>query len=50
MAVIDINKIKNYLPHRYPFLLLDKVLDVVPGKSITWSFSTATVNAGCVDN
>ena len=35
MNVIDIDKIRNYLPHRYPFLLLDKVLDYVPGESIT---------------
>ena len=35
MSELDITKIKNYLPHRYPFLLLDKVLDCVPGKSIT---------------
>lgn len=26
--------ILNILPHRYPFLLVDKVLEVVPGKSI----------------
>jgi len=35
MPEIDINEIKNYLPHRYPFLLLDKVVDYVPGESIT---------------
>ncbi len=26
--------ILNILPHRYPFLLVDKVLEIVPGKSI----------------
>jgi len=35
MTVLDINQIKNYLPHRYPFLLLDKVTACVPGESIT---------------
>ena len=35
MPEIDVNKIRNYLPHRYPFLLLDKVLSYVPGESIT---------------
>jgi 3-hydroxyacyl-[acyl-carrier-protein] dehydratase len=31
---MDINEIKKYLPHRYPFLLIDRVLSVVPGKTI----------------
>ena len=26
----DISDILNYLPHRYPFLLVDKVVDIVP--------------------
>lgn len=43
MAEIDINKIKNYLPHRYPFLLLDRVLDVIPGESIR-ALKNVTVN------
>jgi 3-hydroxyacyl-[acyl-carrier-protein] dehydratase len=28
-----IEEIKSILPHRYPFLLVDRVVDVVPGKS-----------------
>ncbi|MGY8813766.1 MAG: 3-hydroxyacyl-ACP dehydratase FabZ [Gammaproteobacteria bacterium] len=43
MTEIDINKIKNYLPHRYPFLLLDKVLDCVPGETIT-ALKNVTIN------
>ncbi len=31
----DIEAIKKYLPHRYPILLVDRVLEVIPGKSIT---------------
>lgn len=27
-------RIKELLPHRYPFLLVDKVLELVPGESI----------------
>ena len=27
--------IQNYLPHRYPFLLIDKIIDLKKGKSIT---------------
>merc|ERR1712187_341639 len=31
-AVFDIQKVKDILPHRYPFLLVDKVIEFVPGK------------------
>lgn len=31
----DIDLIQKILPHRYPFLLVDKVLDIVPNKSAT---------------
>ena len=27
--------IQNYLPHRYPFLLIDKVIDIKKNESIT---------------
>ena len=26
--LMNINEIFNYLPHRYPFLLIDKVIDI----------------------
>ena len=32
---MDIHQILDYLPHRYPLLLVDRVLDVVPGERIT---------------
>jgi len=32
--VITIEDIIRFLPHRYPFLLVDRVLDLKPGKSI----------------
>jgi len=32
---IDINQIMKLLPHRYPFLLVDRVLDYEAGKKIT---------------
>ena len=32
---IEAQEIKDYLPHRFPFLLLDRVTDVQPGKSLT---------------
>ena len=33
--ILDINAIKNLLPHRYPFLLVDKVKNIVPFESAT---------------
>ncbi|MEQ8483411.1 MAG: 3-hydroxyacyl-ACP dehydratase FabZ [Pseudomonadales bacterium] len=29
-----ISELFEYLPHRYPFLLVDRVLDVVPGETV----------------
>ena len=31
---MNITEIKEYLPHRYPFLLVDRVLEIELGKSI----------------
>ena len=33
-VVFDINAILKILPHRYPFLLVDKIIDFKPGESI----------------
>src|SRR2546426_8771076 len=30
----DIQEILRYLPHRYPFLLVDRVLEIIPNESI----------------
>jgi len=27
MTQMNINEVKNFLPHRYPFLLIDRVID-----------------------
>jgi len=35
MSSMDIHEILEYLPHRYPFLLVDRVLECVPGERIT---------------
>ena len=35
MNSLDITQIKEYLPHRYPLLLVDRVVDWESGKSIT---------------
>ncbi|WP_336246734.1 beta-hydroxyacyl-ACP dehydratase [Streptomyces cupreus] len=34
-VVIDVSAIKRVIPHRHPVLLLDRVTDVVPGRSLT---------------
>ncbi|MGM0679513.1 MAG: 3-hydroxyacyl-ACP dehydratase FabZ, partial [Pseudomonadota bacterium] len=31
---MNIYEILEHLPHRYPFLLIDKVLECEPGKSL----------------
>lgn len=39
----DIDKIMELLPHRYPFLLVDRVTDVKPGASLS-AIKNVTVN------
>lgn len=34
MPTLDINEIKAILPHRFPFLLIDRVTEIEPGKRI----------------
>jgi 3-hydroxyacyl-[acyl-carrier-protein] dehydratase len=34
-TMMDIKEIQEYLPHRYPFLLVDRVTDLTLGESIT---------------
>ena len=43
MSGMDINKILDYLPHRYPFLLVDRVLACEPGKRLT-ALKNVTIN------
>lgn len=40
---LDINEIMNILPHRYPFLLVDRVIEYDPGKRIV-SIKNVTMN------
>lgn len=35
VETIDIERIMSMIPHRYPFLLVDRVIDVVKGESAT---------------
>ena len=41
--MMDVNEIREYLPHRYPFLLVDRVLELVKGESIV-AIKNVTVN------
>ncbi|MDC0989940.1 3-hydroxyacyl-ACP dehydratase FabZ [Rhodospirillales bacterium] len=31
--IVDIDKIMEMIPHRYPFLMIDRVIDLIPNKS-----------------
>ena len=42
-AIMDIHEILQRLPHRYPFLLIDRVLSSEPGKSIV-ALKNVTIN------
>ena len=41
--MMDIAEIKKYLPHRYPFLLVDRVVDIEIGKFIV-AYKNVSVN------
>ena len=41
--LMDVCEIREYLPHRYPFLLVDRVVGLEPGKSIV-AFKNISVN------
>ncbi len=43
--LMDINEIREYLPHRYPFLLVDRVIALEPGHSIV-AYKNVTGNEG----
>lgn len=41
--VMDIHEVLKYLPHRYPFLLIDRILKIDMGKSIV-ALKNVTMN------
>ena len=43
---MDIEEILKYLPHRYPFLLIDRVLEIEHGKSIVGQKNTPANTGG----
>nr|WP_300442196.1 3-hydroxyacyl-ACP dehydratase FabZ [Zoogloea sp.] len=40
---MDINEIKKYIPHRYPFLLVDRIIELEVGKRVV-GLKNVTVN------
>ncbi|NLK95812.1 MAG: 3-hydroxyacyl-ACP dehydratase FabZ [Clostridiales bacterium] len=40
---MDINEIREILPHRYPFLLVDRITEYVEGKSVK-GYKNVTIN------
>ena len=43
---MDINTILKILPHRYPFLLVDRILEIEPGSRIV-GLKNISVNEPC---
>jgi 3-hydroxyacyl-[acyl-carrier-protein] dehydratase len=43
LNVLDIHEVLKYLPHRYPFLLIDRVLDWTKDESLT-AIKNVTIN------
>ena len=41
--MLDVEQIRNILPHRYPFLLVDRILELVPGKRAR-GYKNVTIN------
>lgn len=41
--ILDIHEILKFLPHRYPFLLIDKIIELEEGKSIV-ALKNITIN------
>ena len=39
----DVQAIMNFLPHRYPFILVDRILELVPGERVT-AIKNVTIN------
>ncbi|MEE8541240.1 MAG: 3-hydroxyacyl-ACP dehydratase FabZ [Desulfobacterales bacterium] len=39
----DVQEIMTYLPHRYPFLLVDRIIELIPGERVT-AIKNVTIN------
>ncbi len=43
MIEFDIQQVMKYLPHRYPFLLIDRVIECTAGENLT-ALKNVTIN------
>ena len=43
VEAIDVHRIMEMIPHRYPFLMIDRVVDIVPGVKAT-GVKNVTIN------
>ena len=43
ISELDIERIMEMIPHRYPFLMIDRVVDIVPGVNAT-GLKNVTIN------
>lgn len=41
--LLDVNAIKKIMPHRYPFLMVDRIIDLIPGKKVV-GIKNVTIN------
>jgi len=41
--IFDIQKIMNVLPHRYPFIMIDRIIEMVPGEKVV-ALKNVTIN------
>ena len=41
--MMDIGEIQRLLPHRYPFLLVDRVVEFIPGQKLV-AYKNVTIN------
>jgi 3-hydroxyacyl-[acyl-carrier-protein] dehydratase len=46
ISEINIERIMELIPHRYPFLMIDRMVDIIPGESAT-GIKNVTVNEPC---
>ena len=46
VSEIDIDRIMELIPHRYPFLMIDRIVDIILGESAT-GIKNVTVNEPC---
>jgi 3-hydroxyacyl-[acyl-carrier-protein] dehydratase len=45
LKAADVMRVMEMIPHRYPFLLIDKMVDIIPGESAV-GIKNVTINEG----